>query len=280
MAENFNYIDAINNSLTRENNAKLYDASVESTGRSATIFLQDYSATDKNGIDNVYGEVKYKPVYLPPFIQKCLYKTNTFTSGLTLNFYEEKEQNLIFEFSFDRLVANIRNLKNKQAGLLKIKNTNRQNIVVNIFNSIIEIYLDKKILFKEDLNKFPTIQDFCGINIPNVFLIYEGDNVGTKNLNAVNNLIIQKGKTREVQIKDNTYENSNDIIETGSLILTDRYRLYKILNTNFRNDSFGMYLCYECIGNLVNLSQVDGLPIFLRNEIEKRQYNVLKYKNL
>lgn len=246
-------------------------------GRLAYIFLYDKVATIT---DEVYNTEKISRVYLPHFSQRAQYKTNTWTAQLNLNIYEEQEQNLIFSFNFDRMVQQIRALKDRKNGTISIQNKRKTPITLKIENNIFEIKVEDNILVKENISKYQSAHqsvkkfiDWLNRNVEDIKFTYEGNDDLMDTIKAKAPLIIHRGKTRTIDIKDSTYENSSDIIENGAVIITDRYKAYQVLNAYPQNDSFGQYIVWNCESNLVDLSKIDGLPNSARElMIEKNRY--------
>jgi hypothetical protein len=271
----FNYIDFLaTSSAVREQQSSMLDATIESTGRNCVIFLLDKKNSD---LDEVYGVPKNKMVFLPYFTQRALYKTNIWNGSLNLNIYEENEDQIEFQFNFDRMVFNIRNLKDKINGTLKIQNKTRNPIIVNIEQNRFTLSIIDNVLIDEDLNSINTIEDFVRkVNRKDIVFSYEGNNDLARNLKNKNNMLIMMGQVKSIDIKDKTYDNATDVIELGTIIVTDRYKAYKIVNARPDNDSFGRWLIWNAKGDLIPLNQIDGLPNNYRKVIENHRYNLPK----
>jgi hypothetical protein len=281
--QDWNYIDWLQSSSTREYQSSLLDKEFQTQGRLAYIFLYDKAATV---VDEVYNTEKISRVYLPHFSQRSQYKTNTWTAQLNLNIYEEQEQNLIFSFGFDRMVQNIRALKDRINGTIIIQNKRKTSVTLVIENEHFVLYLGENILLDENISKSQSkhqsvkkFVNWLNNNIADMKFSYEGNDDLINTIKTKAPLIIQRGKTKNLEIKDSTYENASDVIENGTIIVTDRFRGYQVLNAYPQNDSFSnQWLIWNCEGNLIDLSKIDGLPNNYRSIIEKNRYGIPKIK--
>jgi hypothetical protein len=278
--QEWNYIDWLQSSSARAYQSSLLDKEIQAQGRLAYIFLYDKVATV---VDEVYNTEKISRVYLPHFAQRSQYKTNTWTAQLNLNIYEEQEQNLIFSFNFDRMVQSIRALKDRINGTITIQNKRKTSITLKIENNHFILFINENILLDENISRYQSkhqsVKKFISWlnnNVIDVKFTYEGNDDLTDTIKAKAPLIIQRGKTKTINIKDSTYDNASDAIENGAIIITDRFRAYQVLNAYPQNDQFGQWIVWNCEGNLIDLSKVDGLPANYRSIIEKNRYNLPK----
>ncbi|MDR0675505.1 MAG: hypothetical protein LBF97_00490 [Elusimicrobiota bacterium] len=281
--QNWNYIDWLQSSSTRTYQSSLLDKEIQTQGRLAYIFLYDKAAT---AIDEVYNTEKISRVYLPHFSQRSQYKTNTWTAQLNLNIYEEQEQNLVFSFNFDRMVQNIRSLKDRINGTIIIQNKRKTPITLKIENNHFILLVEENILLNENISKYQSKHqsvkkfiNWLNNNVMDIKFSYEGNDDIIDTIKTKAPVLIQRGKTKKIDIKDSTYENSSDVIENGCVIITDRYKAYQVLNAYPQNDSFGSWLVWNCESNLIDLSKIDGIPNSARKlMIEKNRYNLPKNK--
>jgi hypothetical protein len=225
---------------------------------------------------------KYRRVYLPHFMQRAQYKTNIYTTQLNLNIFEENEEKLEFVFNFDRMVHNIRALKDKVSGTLVIKNRRKTPITLKIENDRFIISVEQNIIINEDISDTKTIKSFVAEMNKKIFDIkfeYEGNNEDISFLKFNAPILLNKGKQKIIQIEDNTYKNCTDVIENGAMILTDRYRLYQVIEARPATDSYGNLWCsWICKGALAELSVADAMPGDYRTLIEKNRYWAPKVK--
>ena len=271
----FNYIDAFNSSSQLEYKSKQHDASVEIQGRRCYVFLLDRKKTE---VSEVYNEAKNGRIYLPHFDQRALYSLNEFQGLIGLNNYVEKEDTLKFEFNFARMVCNIRDLKDKKAGKLMIKNISNEIFFLSIENNKFVVKSKNQvILLEEDLTKYKSITAFinsakkrCSV----IDLSYEGDMEEAKNINSVSMRLVPNRK-EEICVNDRLYENCGDVIDNGDIILTDKYKLYQVNNAYPTGAMVNEYTSWTCHCNVTDIA-IANLPDDYRKIITRNSYGLPK----
>jgi hypothetical protein len=270
MAETFNYIDNLNSTAYLEYISDEHDRAIESTGRKAYIFLLDKKETE---LSEVYKEELHGRVYLPHFTQRAKYKTNTFISNLDTSGFTEKENNLEMEFNFGRMVHNIHELKQKSAGVLKITNTSKIPLWFEINDKFI-IRNHKEVVYEKEL--IGTIYNFISEvkkETKLIDLIYQGDGEEISFLDKVYLKLLPR-RNVELNLNNSVYKNAEDVISKGTLILTDRYRLYQVVGAYPKNDSYSRYIAWNVQLELFNLAKADGLPNDYVELIKENQYGL------
>lgn len=273
----FNYIDAFNNSSQLEYESNQHDKSVELQGRRCYIFLLDREKTEKS---EIYNEAVGARIYLPHFEQRALYNMNSWTGSVGLNNYIETEDTIDFEFNFARMVCNIRNLKDKKSGKLKIKNTSKEILHLIIENNkFIVRSANSVILLSLDLESYKSIKQFindakakCSL----VDLEYSGDMELAKNIISVNKKLLPNRK-EEIDVVSRVYQNCQDVIWDGDIILTDKYKLYQVNNAYPTGAMVNEYTSWTCKCNIIDLA-VASLPDDYRKIVERNNYGLPKTK--
>ena len=271
----FNYIDAFNSSSQLEYESKQHDASVEIQGRRCYIFLLDRKKTE---VSEVYNEAKNGRIYLPHFEQRALYTLNEFQGLVGLNNYVEKEDTLNFEFNFARMVCSIRDLKDKKAGKLMVKNISEEVFFLSTENNkFIVRSKNQVILLEEDLTKYKSVAAFinaakkhCSV----IELSYEGDMEEAKNINSVS-MRLAPNRKEEIWVNDRLYENCGDVIDNGDIILTDKYKLYQVNNAYPTGAMVNEYTSWTCHCNVIDIA-IANLPDDYRKIIARNSYGLPK----
>ena len=231
--------------------------------------------------DRLYGSEVTSRIYLPHFPIRSLYITNKWVGQLSLNIYEEEENNIDFTMNFDRMVKIHRDLKSKSSGEFSIYYNGKGIPYIEIKDSCISITVDTNIVFNEKLSdqSINTIKKLVlKINSLTGFVSsFTGDNEQSINLESLNKTNI-KNITKVIKIRDNTYVNITDVIELGDVILTDKYKLYQVVQANPAGDIGWNYSTYLVKGALCDMSIVDSLPNDYRKIINDRQYGLNKIK--
>lgn len=274
----FNYSSFLKSSPQRQYNSYMNDRYIELNGMAVYVFKLDKVLTKKS---ELYGSEVSSRIYLPHFPIRALYTTNKWAGQLSLNIYEEDENNIEFTVNFDRMVKIHRDLKEKISGELSIYYTGNGTPFFSKKDSTIKIMIDTNVVLDDDLNnsdintmkklvdKINTLQGFTAT--------YTGNNEPSVNLDNICKVNI-KGLVKKINVKDKTYCNITDVIEMGDVILTDKYRLYQVLQANPAGDIGWNYSTYIVKGNLCDMSLVDSLPNDYRKIINDRQYGLNKIK--
>ena len=273
MENNYNYIDALTSSAYKQYSSDQADNNIQLHGRKAYIFLLDKKETKTN----VYEEEKTGRVYLPHFVQRGLYKTNVFSASLSVINYTETEENLEIEFNFNRMVKNINELKTSKSGKLKIVSKSKVPISIIINDSFIIRKEQGEILFKKDFEEksiFHFLEELnkeCSL----VKLEYNGNTEDAASTEKVS-FTLKPKREKEINVFSSTYKNTTDVIELGTIIITDKYRAYEVVSAYPTNDTYGNYISWTVKCGLVNLARIDSLPSDFNEIIKKKQFNLEK----
>jgi len=272
----FNYTDQIQSTAYTQFIADQHDQAVQTTGRKTYVFLLDKIDTERS---EVYKEEKHGRIYLPHFEERAIYKTNTWTATLNAQNYTEVENAVEFEFDFGRMVHNIHELKEKSAGTLSIKNISKEPLWIEVSNSLI-LRRHSEILYKKDIAG--TVYKFLNeVNKETdlIELSYKGDSEYLEFLEKHNSRVLPR-RTINLSLNNSIYKNASDVIDSGTLILNDRMKLYQVIGAYPKNDSYGRYISWIVKGELFNMAKADGLPNDYAEVIKKNQYGLTKKFNL
>lgn len=230
-------------------------------------------------LDTVYGAPKHSKIFLPPFEIRAKHVTNPWVGVLNMEPYQEQEQNITFEINFNRMVKTIRELKYAKkasinisfagAGVPSIKKSGNQlSIFVN--NMMIATYgmTDGNCAEIDDL-----------VNQINQIPYFTATSIGDKDF-SINLVDFEKtvftGNVFNFFSFNSIYKNMTDVIELGDAILTNKFRIYQVLNANPTGDFGWNYATYTLSCNLYPVEQLDGLPENYRSIIERNQYGMPK----
>lgn len=272
----FNYSDFLKSSPQKEYNSYMNDSYIQLSGMTVYIFKLDKVFTKKS---ELYGSEISSRIYLPHFPIRAIYNTNKWVGGLNLNIYEETESEISFTVNFDRMVRLHRELKNKTNGTVKISYSGNGNPFIKIKNNVLRLTIDENVILEKSLkdSDFNTVKKVVSYinNITGFSIVLTGNNDPAINLENVDNFNF-KNIEKTINIKDNTYANITDIIETGDIILTEKFRLYQVIQANPAGEIGWAYSTYNIKGGLCDMSLVDSLPNDYREIVNKRQYGLNK----
>ena len=274
----FNYSDFLKSGPTKQYNSYMNDRYIELNGMTIYVFKLDKVLTKKS---ELYGSEEKSRIYLPHFPIRALYNSSKWSGGLTLNIYEENEEDTAFTVNFDRMVNYHRQLKNKTSGTIKLEYSGAGNPFIKISNNILQLSIDNNNSITIDLTnqEFNTVRKVVNkINTVRGFSCsFEGENENSKNIQNIDRINF-KGSTKEILVNDNTYSNITDVIEMGDVILTDKYKLYQVTSARPAGDIGWNYSTYLISGTACDLSLVDSLPNDYRQIINKNQLGLGKIK--
>ena len=233
----FNYVDAFQSSSQLEYESKQHDAAVELQGRKCYIFMLDREKTEKS---EIYNEAINGRIYLPHFEQRALYNTNEWTNNINLNNFVQTEDTMNFEFNFARMVCAIRDLKDKKAGTLIVKNTTEEILHLKTENNRFCLTSKNFVnLLDLDLTKYKSIAAF---------------------INDAN---------KKSSVLELSYE--------GDIILTDKYKLYQVNNVYPTGLIMNDYISWTCKCNVMD-NALANLPNDYRKIVARNQYALPKTK--
>lgn len=201
-------------------------------GPKIKVFKLDKVATQ---IDDLYMEEKRTGrIYLPPFEIRSLHDDNKWVGFLSTRGLEEQEQNMTIFVNFNNMVQKIHELKTAHVCNMAIKykgNSGRPS--AQKIDNIFTIWVGDGKYFELDLNdpKYSTISRLTGfINS------YDDWEINLQGKNDLSKNLINFARTdfsnTELMIysEDMTYKNITDVIEIGDGILTNKWRLYEVMN--------------------------------------------------
>lgn len=204
---------------------------IESLGRPINIFKLDKQRTK---IHELYMEEEQTGrVHLKPFELRVLYDTGQWTGLLDVGLFSEKEGNTIFFANFDNMVDVIRTQKNNKSskiflkylgdGIPKVKKTGEE-LSISIDSDVLEVINLKD----PEVNTVNKLKYYLN-NLNNFKCRIEGENKLTRN---ISDFSITSFKNVEIMfyVQDDTYENITDVIEMGDAILTEKNRLYEVID--------------------------------------------------
>lgn len=271
----FNYTDAFSSSSQVEYESEQHDNAVQLQGRRTYIFKLDKESTVKS---EVYNEAKTARIYLPHFEQRALYNTNEWQNSIGLNNFMENEENIEFEYNFARMVCNIRDLKDKNAGELTIVNLAKEPLNILTENNKFTVKTYKDVLLLElNMDEYKSIKILLNDVNKKCSLIkvdYNGDSESTKSISSINKRLVPNKKYK-INVVDSTYQNCTDVIESGDIILTDKYKLYQVRSVYPSGTMMNNYISWVAKANTLDLSMA-SLPDDYRKIVERNRYGLPK----
>ena len=273
----FNYHDEITKGGTQQWVSYLNQHYLETHAAEIYVFKLDKEVTD---IDELYGGEGYggARIYLPPFTIRAFYLDKEWNQQLGPETfpYLETQDDITFAVNFDNMVHKIRDLKIAKKSEIFIEYKGAGEVTAENSNDVLTLKVNDEVVHIFDLNssEYRIVSKLVvGINSLSGFLCnFEGENDKSVNLVSFNETRFQNKKLRLFS-EDDTYRNCTDVIESGDLILTEKYFLYEVHN-NLPGGNIGWeYSMMLLTGNTRSLDKVE-LPNNWNELIREREYGL------
>jgi hypothetical protein len=239
------------------------------------IFKLDKVATVK---DTLYGEEKTTRIYLNPFEIRAFHLDNPWKQLLGGNgaAYREEEDNIQFVMNFEDMVTKIRNLKYGHIAEMTITYHGVYVPYASKSGNMFTIKVNGATIGYFDVTNgnYNTVQKLANaINgLSGFSVVITGKNDTASNLVSFTEVAF-KGVGLMVYTLDTSYANITDVIEHGDVILTNKWRLYEVLNANPAGDVGWDYVTYVVSCNLANVNQVQ-LPSDYTGKVAAYKYGI------
>jgi hypothetical protein len=231
---------------------------------------------DNTRVDTLYGEESSSRIYMPPIEIRGFHFDNAWAQLLGPFGTTEQEENIVFVFNFDDMVQRIRARKDIHitdmlisytgSGVPSVAKTSTNFILKVNGTTVVNFSVNDPLrnTTKKLGESIHALDDF------NVSLI--GRNDASTNLVNFSETYFQ-GSALNVYTLDQSFYQASDIIEAGDAILTNKWRLYEVMNAN-PSGNFGWdWITYSVSCKLARLDQV-SLPGEYENEIARHQYGI------
>lgn len=240
------------------------------------VFKLDKTATQ---IDDLYGEEKTSRIYLPPFEMKAFHLTNLWRQmlGGTYPPFREEEENIQFIMNFEDMVQHIREIKDKHVSDIYITYSGSGTPSAYKSGDSFALWDDDSIVGNWDLagGIANTVSKLAGYveALSDFSVTLEGDNDSSSDIVNFNKTYFSANERLQVYSKDNTYRHITDVIEMGDCVLTNKWRLYEVLNAAPAGDFGWDWVQWSITANLAKLDRV-SLPGDYNSQIAEHQYGI------
>lgn len=239
-----------------------------------TIFKLDKVKTN---IDNVYVEEQFSRIFLPPFTIRGFHLDNTWKQLLGgLMPFREEEDNIQFVINFENMVQIIRGLKYSHLSEMTITYSGNGIPTAYKSSSLLILKVNGNVVGSFDCGNLAyntTLKLGNAINtLTNFSVILTGSNDSSINLVDFNEINF-KNSNLMIYSFNHSYQNLSDVIEYGDLILTNKWRLYEVLNAAPGGDFGWDWVTYVLSCNLAKIDQCI-LPGDYVQQIKAHQFNL------
>lgn len=230
----------------------------------------------KTVLDDLYKEEKYARIYLPPFDIRAFHLDMRWTQMLGPEPFKEQEENIQLTMNFENMVQVIRDLKNTHISDMYItySGTGVPSALKTAAQFQLKVGDDTIATYDLQDTAYNTVSKLASFiaGLSNFSVTISGVNDSSIDLVNFAQTSFQDAQLG-VYSKDNTYENITDVIELGDLVLTNKWRLYEVLNAMPSGDFGWAYVQYAVTCNLIRMDQVN-LPGDYETQIADHQYGI------
>ena len=244
------------------------------------VFKHDKKRTN---IDPVYAEEQFTRMYLPPFTLRAFHLDNTWKQILGgMQPYREEEDNIQFVLNFQNMVQTVRGLKYSHIAELHIKYNGVGNPTAVKTGTILIFKVNGSIVGYYDVSyqSYNTVSKLGNAinSLPNFSVILKGQNDSSVNLVSFAEVTYKNGELVIYSLNP-LYQNLTDVIEYGDIILTNKWRIYEVINANPGGDFGWDWVTYVISCNLAKIDQVI-LPGDYNKQVKEHQFNLLQKTNM
>jgi len=250
------------------------------SAQSIKVFKLDKSRTN---IDNVYMEEQFERIYLTPFTIRAFHLDNTWKQMLGgLMPYREEEDNIQFVLNFENMVQTIRDLASSHTSEIVISYSGIGNPTAVKANGNLNFYVNGSMVgtFTVTNANYNTTYKLANAisSLPYFTVILNGSSDISSNLVDFS-AVSFKNKSILIYSPSTQYANVTDVIEYGDLILTNKWRLYEVINANPGGNMAWDYVTYVLSCNICPINKA-VLPGDYLQQIKAHQFNELQRVNM
>jgi hypothetical protein len=228
-------------------------------------------------IDNVYMEEQFARIYLHPFTIRAFHLDNKWKQLLGgIMPYKEEEDNIQFTLNFENMVQTIRGLRYSHTCEIVVSYTGPGNPTAQKSNGTLNFYVNGIIVgtFSVSNSNYNTTIKLANAiaSLPNFTVALNGNSDLSSNLVDFANVSFMNQSIVIFSLNPE-YQNLTDVIEYGDVILTNKWRLYEVINANPGGDFGWSYVTYVLSCNLIPLDRA-VLPGDYGAQIKAHQFNL------
>lgn len=271
---NFNYFDELKYGTAQQWISYLNQGFMELSSPRIKIFKLNKTSTE---LKELYGEVKYSRIYLPPFEMRAWHLDNTWRQVLgegTMP-YLETQETMQFGLNFDEMVRKHRELKTRHITDIYITYTGNSTASIEKNENNLTIYVNGSQFVSYDVSKakYNTTKKLVSeLNtLPEIKATHEGDN--DKSTSLVDFSRTQMRGRVNIFSQDPTFSNITDVIEQGDTILTHNFFLYEVMQNRPGGDFGWDYALFLIDAQLRTLDEAQ-LPQNFIEQIKRQEYGL------
>lgn len=252
----------------------LNKAYMELYGPKIEVFRLDKNASQ---VHELYVE-DLSRIYLNPFEIRSLHSNGKWNGYLGSDMYSEKEGAMTIFVNFENMVQKISDLKRKHISNLYIKFLGKGSPTIQKRDNLLTIWIGKQKYLEYDLTdrRYSTIKKIASYihDYDDFECELEGENDLSRNIVDFDKTTFS-GRQVLIYTEDTAFKGVSDVIEMGDAILTNKYRLYEVMDAAPGGDFGWEYTTWklECVLATPEKFNLPG------NYIEQIQQNEYGLKN-
>lgn len=245
---------------------------MELYGAKIKVFRLDKIASAKH---ELYVE-DITRIYLPPFDIRSLHDDGKWHGFLGSDLYAEQEPPMMIYVNFENMVQKISDLKRAHVANLYIEYSGSGAPTIQKKGNLLTIWIGKQKYLEYDVTdrRYSTIRklatyihDFDDFNCQ-----LEGENDLSRNIVDFEKTAFS-GRQILIYTEDTAFKNVSDVIEMGDAILTNKYRLYEVMDVAPAGEFGWEYSTWKIECKLASPEKYN-LPGNYIEQIKKNEYGL------
>lgn len=245
---------------------------MELYGAKIKVFRLDKEASEKH---ELYIEDVAR-IYLPPFDIRSLHDDGKWHGFLGADMYAEQEPPMIIYVNFENMVQTISDLKKKHVANLYIEYKGSGTPNIQKKDNILTIWIGKQKYIEYDLTdrRYSTIRKLATYihDFDDFECQLEGENDLSRNIVNFERTNFS-GRQVLIYTEDTAFKNVSDVIEMGDAILTNKYRLYEVMDVAPAGDFGWEYTTWKIECKLASPEKFN-LPGNYIEQIKQNEYGL------
>lgn len=206
---------------------------MELYGANIKIFKLDKTATQ---VHELYmEEAQSGRIYLPPFDIRSLHDDGKWHGFLGSDMYSEQEPPMVMYVNFDNMVQKITDLRRRHIANLYIEYYGTGTPTISKKDNVLTVWIGKQKYLQYDLTdrRYSTVRKLARAihDYDDFDCELEGENDLSRNIVDFERTSFS-GRKVLIYTEDNAYKNISDVVEMGDAILTNKYRLYEVMDVS------------------------------------------------
>jgi len=245
---------------------------MELYGAKIKVFRLDKEASEQH---ELYVEAISR-IYLPPFEIRSLHDDGKWAGNLGTDLYSEKEPPMTIFVNFENMVQKISDIKRRHVANLYIEYNGAGKPTIQKKDNILTIWIGKQKYLEYDLTdrRYSTVRKLATYihDFDDFDCELEGENDLSRNIVDFERTSFS-GRQVLIYTEDTAFKNVSDVIEMGDAILTNKYRLYEVMDVSPAGEFGWEYTTWKLTCNLASPEKFN-LPGNYIEQIKQNEFGL------